>query len=191
MLIFEAVVYETPPQQAEILLDESLFSRIASGDKAAFLALYEKCSSPVFAYALSILRSRSDSEDAMQDTFLKIRSAAHLYQPLGKPLAWIFTITRNICLMMYRQRAHTAQLPEEDRVQDPGFDRIQNAEDRMTLEKAFTVLPEDSCRIIMLHALSGMKHREIAELMNMPLSTVLSKYKRGIEKLRSELEGML
>ena len=191
MLIFEAVVYETPPQQAEILLDESLFSRIASGDKAAFLALYEKCSSPVFAYALSILRSRSDSEDAMQDTFLKIRSAAHLYKPLGKPLAWIFTITRNICLMMYRQRAHTAQLPEEDRVQDPGFDRIQNAEDRMTLEKAFTVLPEDSCRIIMLHALSGMKHREIAELMNMPLSTVLSKYKRGIEKLRTELEGML
>mgnify|MGYP000852136100 FL=1 len=93
--------------------------------------------------------------------------------------------------MMYRQRAHTAQLPEEDRVQDLGFDRIQNAEDRMTLEKAFTVLPEDSCRIIMLHALSGMKHREIAELMNMPLSTVLSKYKRGIEKLRSELEGML
>ena len=68
MLIFEAVVYETPPQQAEILLDESLFPRIASGDKAAFLALYEKCSSPVFAYALSILRSRSDSEDAMQDT---------------------------------------------------------------------------------------------------------------------------
>ena len=161
MLIFEAVVYETPPQQAEILLDESLFPRIASGDKAAFLALYEKCSSPVFAYALSILRSHSDSEDAMQDTFLKIRSAAHLYQPLGKPLAWILTITRNICLMMYRQRAHTAQLPE------------------------------DSCRIIMLHALSGMKHREIAELMNMPLSTVLSKYKRGIEKLRSELEGML
>ena len=191
MLIFEAVVYETPPQQAEILLDESLFPRIASGDKAAFLALYEKCSSPIFAYALSILRSRSDSEDAMQDTFLKIRSAAHLYKPLGEPLAWIFTITRNICLMMYRQRAHTAQLPEEDRVQDPGFDRIQNAEDRMTLEKAFTVLPEDSCRIIMLHALSGMKHREIAELMNMPLSTVLSKYKRGIEKLRSELEGML
>ena len=113
MLIFEAVVYETPPQQAEILLDESLFPRIVSGDKTAFLALYEKCSSPVFAYALSILRSRSDSEDAMQDTFLKIRSAAHLYKPLGKPLAWIFTITRNICLMMYRQRAHTAQLPAE------------------------------------------------------------------------------
>ena len=66
-----------------------------------------------------------------------------------------------------------------------------NAEDRLTLEKAFTILPENTCRIIMLHAISGMKHREIAELLNMPLSTILSKYNRGIKKLQSELEGML
>lgn len=191
MMIFEAVIYETPAQQAEIQLDESLFPRIASGDKEAFLILYEKCSPAVFVYALSILRSRSDAEDAMQDTFLKIRSAVHLYKPQGKPLAWIFTITRNICLMMFRQRAHTARLSEEEHVQDLGLDQIENADDRQTLEKAFTVLPEDTCQIIMLHAVSGMKHREIAGLLKMPLSTVLSKYNRGIKRLRSELEEML
>ena len=81
-----------------------------------------------------------------------------------------------------------AEKPDEP---DLGLDRIENAEDRMTLEKVFTVLPEDVCRIIMLHAVSGMKHREIADLLNMPTSTVLSKYNRGIQKLRSELEGML
>lgn len=191
MFIFEAVVYETPAQQAKIQLDESLFPRIASGDRDAFLVLYKKCAPAVYAYALSILRSRADAEDAMQDTFLKIRSAAHLYKAQGKPLAWIFTITRNICLMMYRKRAHNVALPEEDNVQDPGFDQIENTEDRLTLETAFTVLPEDTCRIIMLHAVGGLKHREIAGLMNMPLPTVLSKYFRGIKKLRSELEGIL
>ncbi len=191
MLVFEAVVYETPVQQVGIQLDESLFPRIALEDKAAFCALYEACSSAVFAYALSILRNRADAEDAMQDTFLKIRSAAHLYKPQGKPMAWVFTITRNICLMMYRKKAHVIQMNDEDREPDLGLDQIENVEDRLTLEKAFSVLQEDTCQIIMLHAVSGMKHREIAGLLNMPLSTVLSKYKRGIKKLRKELEGMI
>ncbi len=191
MLVFEAVVYETPVQQVGIQLDESLFPRIALEDKAAFCALYEACSSAVFAYALSILRNRADAEDAMQDTFLKIRSAAHLYKPQGKPMAWVFTITRNICLMMYRKKAHVIQMNDEDREPDLGLDQIENVEDRLTLEKAFSVLQEDTCQIIMLHAVSGMKHREIAGLLNMPLSTVLSKYNRGIKKLRKELEGMI
>ena len=191
MLIFEAVVYEAPVQQAGIQLDESLFPRIADEEKEAFCTLYETCSSAIFAYALSILRNRSDAEDAMQDTFLKIRSAAHLYKPQGKPMAWIFTITKNVCLMMIRKKAHIVQMPEADAQPDLGLDQIENAEDRMTLEKAFTVLPEDTCQIIMLHAVSGMKHREIAELLNIPISTVLSKYHRGTKRLQSELEGML
>ena len=127
----------------------------------------------------------------MQDTFLKIRSAAHLYKPQGKPMAWVFTITRNICLMMYRKKAHVIQMNDEDREPDLGLDQIENVEDRLTLEKAFSVLQEDTCQIIMLHAVSGMKHREIAGLLNMQLSTVLSKYNRGIKKLRKELEGMI
>lgn len=189
MLIFEAVINETPVQQVGIQLDESLFPRIAAGEREAFHTLYTACSATVFAYALSILRNRSDAEDAMQDTFLKIRSAAHLYKPQGKPMAWIFTITKNICLMMYRKKAHTVQMDEESSMPDLGLDKVKNSEDRMVLEKALTVLPEDTCRIIMLHAVSGLKHREIAKLIQMPLSTVLSKYNRGIKKLRNELEG--
>ncbi len=191
MLIFEAVLYETPVQQVGFQLDESLFLRIAAGEKEAFCTLYEICSSSVFTYALSILRNRDDAEDAMQDTFLKIKSAAHLYKPQGKPMAWIFTITKNVCLMMIRKNAHIVQLPEKDAQPDLGLDQIENAEDRMTLEKAFTVLPEDSCQIIMLHAVSGMKHREIAALLDLPISTVLSKYNRGIKRLQTELKGML
>ena len=188
MLLFEAIAYDVPVQQAAVELDESLFPRIAAEDKEAFCRLYEACSASVFAYALSILRDRSDAEDAMQETFLKIRSAAHLYVPQGKPMAWIFTIAKNICLMTYRKRSRTALTAEQPSLSDLGLDRIRNAEDRMTLEKAFTVLPEDVCQIIMLHTVSGMKHREIASLLKLPISTVLSKYHRGIRRLQSELE---
>ena len=190
MLILKTVLIETPIHNAGVQIDESLFSRISEDDKEAFLTLYEKCSSPVFLYALSILRNREDAEDAMQDTFLKIRSAAHLYKPQGKPLAWILTITKNICLMTFRKRAHSTDQSINENFEDMGFDLIENINDRLVLEKAFTVIPGDVCRIIILHAVGGMKHREIAELLELPLSTVLSKYNRGIKKLRAEMERL-
>lgn len=191
MLICLAVVYDEPVRNAGIQIEESLFPRIAAGDKEAFCALYEKCASSVFAFSLSILRDRTEAEDAMQETFLKIRSAAHLYTPKGKPMAWILTIARNICLMRYRRRSHIAGYTEESRLEDVGLDQIASTEDRIVLQTAFSMLPEDVCRIIMLHAVSGMKHREIASLLELPLPTVLSKYNRGIKKLRRELEGKL
>jgi RNA polymerase sigma-70 factor (ECF subfamily) len=52
-----------------------------------------------------------------------------------------------------------------------------------------TVLSEEERQIVVLHALSDMKHRQIAEVMGMPLPTVLSKYSRAMKKLRNRLQG--
>ena len=105
-------------------------------------------------------------------------------------MAWILTITKNICLMRLRQKKYTPfSYGELDEKRD-GLDQISDIEDRMVLQKAFEVLTEEELQIIMLHAVSGMKHREISEAMAIPLSTVLSKYRRGLRKLRHELEGM-
>ena len=187
MLVFASVA-EAAPERVDTV-DETLFYRIARGEKEAFCALYECCRGAVFAYALSLLRSTDDADDATQDTFLRIRAAAHLYQPQGKPMAWVLTITKNVCLMQLRRRRREAALPSEDLAVDLG--RIGDREDRIVLEAALAVLSEEECRIIMLHAVSGLKHREIAQLMGMPLSTVLSKYHRGTAKLRRELEEKL
>ena len=105
-------------------------------------------------------------------------------------MAWILTITRNICLMRLRRNKHTPYSYGELDDKKVGFDQISDIEDRMVLQKAFEVLTEEELQVIMLHAVSGMKHREISEAMAMPLSTVLSKYRRGLRKLRHELEGM-
>ena len=109
----------------------------------------------------------------MQETFLKIRSAAHLYVPMGKPMAWIFTITRNICMMKYRQKKHFSNVSIDDLKEQLDFSQIEDQEDRIVLETAFQVLSEEESRIIVLHAISGMLHREIGELLELPVSTVL------------------
>ncbi|MBQ2062672.1 MAG: sigma-70 family RNA polymerase sigma factor [Oscillospiraceae bacterium] len=188
MLIYTSVV-KTAPTRVESV-DEALFSRIAQGDKEAFCALYKTCRSAVFAFSLSLLRSTDDADDATQDTFLRIRSAAHLYQPQGKPMAWILTIARNVCLMQLRRRKHDAAMPNEE-IMAVDLRQITEREDRIVLETAFAALSQEECRIIMLHVVSGMKHREIAQLLDLPLATVLSKYSRGLAKLRRELEEKL
>lgn len=191
MMIFAAVAYDEPQQRETVIIDESLFPRIGNGEKEAFCALYEQISNIIFSYALSLLRNREDAEDAMQETFLKIRSAAHLYTPMGKPMAWVFTIARNICLAKYRQKKRFAGVPVDEVKEPMDFGQIEDREDRIVLETAFLALSEEECRIIVLHAVSGMKHREIGELLQIPVSTVLSKYNRGLKKLRRELEGKL
>ena len=106
-----------PEKRTEI--DESLLIRLKNDDAEAFRALYEQASSAVFGYAFSVLKNYEAARDVMQDTFVKIRAAAHLYEPQGKPMAWIMTITRNLCNMKFRQNTRMAET--EDLAQKYGI----------------------------------------------------------------------
>ena len=64
-----------------------------------------------------------------------------------------------------------------------------SVEDRQVLDAALTALADDERQIVLLHAVTGWKHREIAGLLELPLSTVLSKYRRALLKLKTKLEG--
>lgn len=171
------------------MIDETIIHKIGEGDKESFSSLYNETKVAVYAYALSILHNVPDAEDAMQETYLKIRAAAHLYHPQGKPLAWILTITRNICLMKYRQQKNHSTISLDDIVGLSDGSSMENEENRMVLKSAFLILSEEECQIILLKAVAGMKHHEIAGVLKQPLPTVISKYNRGLKKLRKYLEG--
>ena len=63
-------------------------------------------------------------------------------------------------------------------------DDAKNVEDRMLLESAFSVLEEQERVIVIMHMINGLKHREIASLTGLPLSTVITKYNRSLKKMR-------
>lgn len=173
--------------EASALIDEAL-EGVARGDRGAFHTLYEMAAPAVFGFALSLLRRREDAEDAMQETFVKIMRAAPQYAPAGKPMAWILTIARNACMSHLREQTRYEPLEEVGGELPDGFDAIKDRENRLALETAMGILTEQEREIVMLHALAGMKHREIGELLEMPLPTVLSKYHRSMAKLRRQLE---
>jgi len=92
----------TQSTQNAVTLDAALFQHIADGDKDAFQFLYKETSKSIYAFLLSIVQNREDAEDLLQETYIRIRLHADQYEDQGKPLAWMFTIARNLALMRLR-----------------------------------------------------------------------------------------
>ena len=104
-------------------------------------------------------------------------------------MAWLLAIARNLALMKLRERARTQDLPPEDWASFAIDSHDVTTEDRTVLAAALSTLSDQERQIIMLHVTAGLKHREIAQLLELPLSTVLSKYRRALSKLKQKLEG--
>lgn len=168
--------------------DESLITAIAGGSGEAMACLYEQTASAVYGFVLSILKDRHSAEDALQDTYLRVLSAADGYRPQGKPMAWILTIARNAALEYLRKQKKQAVPADDapDALSAAGEDEDRRL-NRLVLDTALQQLPGKDCQIVMLHLAAGFKHREIAEFLRMPLSTVLSRYRRALAKLQKML----
>ena len=170
--------------------DETLIQKIANGDRTALATLYERHREAVFGYALSTLRDRDLAEDVLQEAFLQVWTAACRYEVRGKnPLTWLLGITKNVSRTMRRKQF---TLLDEDAPEIPETtDHYLAVENRMITQAVLSQLSGQEREIVMLHAVTGMKHREIAAMLDMPLSTVLSKYNRSLKKLKSLLGDML
>lgn len=173
------------PESAEIL--EGQLAQIAKGDKLALEGLYHRTRPAVYGFILSILKNTQDAEDILQETYLRIYQSSKTYVPHGKPMAWIFTIAKNLSRMELREQSKVADIPEEDwekyYSEAPGLSQ----EDRIVLTAVMNSLSGEELQIVMLHSAAGFRHREIAEMLALPLPTVLSKYHRAMKKLKAKL----
>ena len=179
---------EPPARPRQIAIDEELFVLIGQGDMQALETLYLQTERALYAYTLSILKDPEDTVDIVQDVYIKIRASAHLYQPMGKPMAWMFTMARNLCMNLLRKNSlrHAGALEDVENHIDYSY--VTDTTDRFILESALAILSEGEREIVLLHAISGMKHAEIAQSLGVPLSTALSRYHRALGKLKKHLE---
>ena len=91
------------------MTEEALLKEIAAGNEEAFRQFYLCTVRPVHSYILSLTRNSHEAEDVLQETYLKIWTDAGQYRPQGKPLAWVFTIARNLCYMRFREQRRWAE----------------------------------------------------------------------------------
>ena len=164
---------------------ERYLKGIAEENMTSLRLLYEETSAGVYSFTLSMLKNREDAEDALQDVYLSIHKSAHLYKPMGRPMEWIMTVTRNICTTRLRERKKQQPLDHEEQAIDY-FDTSQS-DDRIALNEALKELSDEERRVVLLHSVAGLKHSEIATVLGLPTSTVRSKYHRALKKLKKLL----
>ena len=170
---------------------EQWIVRVGDGDREALAALYEETHAALYAYAWSMLKHTQDAQDVLHDCYMAVVNHAANYRAQGKPMAWLYTIARNLCLQRLRDRAKTADMPNDGWDIPMSEREDMTADDRMVLRACMERLTDEERQIVVLHAVAGLRHREIAALLSCNLSTVLSKYHRSLKKLRKEWEGGL
>lgn len=170
----------------KVYIDEELFLRIQNGDKDAFRELYEASYRPLYAFLLSFTRNSEDAKDLLQDTYLRIYQKSYMYQKEGNPMAWMMKIGRNLFLMKCRKNKEKVNVDSEELENMPDLSQIENAENRLLLEMMFMELSDREREIIILHDVAGMKFREIAQIVDKPVGTVLARYNRCIHRLQKK-----
>ena len=170
---------------------QQLLLHIAGGEREALAELYQRTRTAVYGLALSYLKNAQDAQDLTQDVYVQVWDCAAQYRPTGSPMGWLLTVCRSLCLMrLRREERHAALSATRNGTPFPrrSADWMRTSASLLASTR-WQVLGDEERRIVLLHAVTGMKHREIAALLELPLPTVLSKYHRALKKMRSFLEG--
>nr|WP_256503568.1 sigma-70 family RNA polymerase sigma factor [Cupriavidus sp. WGtm5] len=179
---------------------EGLLQAVAVGERQALRALYDLTATKLFGLALRITGRRDWAEDVVQESFVSIWHHAGDYRPqLAAPMTWMTAIVRNRALDCLR-RAAAARVPqtaelEQDLAEWLADDAAGPAElaeasqQARALNRCLQRLEQSQRQAIMLAYLQDLSHAELAERLRAPLGTVKSWIRRGLERLRSCMEG--
>lgn len=168
---------------------DKLLALVQCGRNDSFEELYLGTRRGVYAFLYSYYRNHELTEDAMQSVYLKIKLNIQSYRPGSNGLAWMLEIAKNLAINELKT-LHRVEYGLEDgemeaRMAESGeTDELQTSEVMDVMKR--TLSPEEE-RIMVLHVIFGYKHREIGKMLDLPIGTVTSKYKRSVEKMRHAL----
>ena len=176
--------------------DEALMVLYANGDRHAALALTQRVTPRVLAYASRLLSGdRAEAEDVAQETMLRLwKVAPDWRQGETKVTTWAYRVATNLCIDRQRSRGRKRQTALDDapEVADaaPGAEsRLQEAGRMAALEAALAELPDRQRQAVVLRHLEGMTNPEIATILEIGVEAVESLTARGKRALAAILSG--
>jgi RNA polymerase sigma-70 factor (ECF subfamily) len=157
----------------------------------------------LFAAALRMTRHRSDAEDLVQETYAKAFAAQDKFKPGTNLKAWLYRIQTNAFINTYRKKQRQPKISDAEQVEDwqiaaaaehtssglasaeqAALDQLGDVE----VKQALAELPEDFRMAVYLSDVEGFAYKEIAEIMDTPVGTVMSRLHRGRKLLREKLK---
>lgn len=175
------------------LSENELLQQVARQDQEALMALYQRYSALVYSLCLRVLRQPGLAEEVTQDVFLKLWRQPDRWDPsLGQFSSWLLTISRNAAIDRLRREGRQAQVAWV--ADDEGQESREGAHlyaaeqanwiDGQVLRKLLRRLPAEQRQLIELAFFEGYSHSELAELLHLPLGTVKTRLRMGMQKLR-------
>ncbi len=170
--------------------DKDLLKLLRCGDSRALHRLYEKYKTDLYTVALSLIHDVHAAEDCLQDVFVRLAEGAADIQIRRNLKGYLISSVANRARDRLRQQIKLSDRAEnfcstgENNPVKVLIDREQSAR----LFNALMRLPYNQREVFVLHVQASMKFREIAELQNISVKTVISRYRYGIEKLQALLE---
>lgn len=173
----------------------TLIDRVALADENALRELYELTSSKLFGVAVRVVSNREWAEDVLQEAFINIwRIAGDYKATLSPPMAWMVLVVRSRGLDFLRRRTsdRADKMQELDDVisdtvagDSPNpMDTAQASEQAKALHKCLSLLDNKQREVVSLAYLRDMSHAQLAEQLKLPLGTVKTWIRRGLEQLR-------
>ncbi|WP_414718897.1 sigma-70 family RNA polymerase sigma factor [Undibacterium sp.] len=174
---------------------------VANKDAGAFRSLYDASSPKLFGFALRILSKRELAEEVLQESFVNIWNNAGSYQPsLAAPMTWMTTIVRNRAFDLLRRLDHDVEIDADNfdmevmnalEANDPTpIESLQLTQDAKALARCFARLEGLHRQAMALAFYHDLSHSEVAEQMKLPMGTVKTWIRRGLDKLRTCLSKL-
>ena len=184
------------PASPDAALLATWISAVALGDRAAYRRLYDATAPKLFAVALRMVREESRAEDVLQDSFVNVwNSAASYNASLSAPMTWMITIVRNRSLD-YIRRADGRSISLDDDLaatlesDDPSPGHLASlAQQAVALQICMKRLDAGQRQAIAFAYFQGLTHSELAASLRVPIGTIKTWIRRGLEKLKRCLDG--
>jgi len=180
--------------------DEALLARVVAGDDRALEQLYDRYAGLIYSLALRISGSADLAEDIVQETFWRVWRRAATYRGLrGQVSSWIISIAHHLAIDE-RRRQRTRPVPVYDQDDRPVLRELEDqhsdisdtvlADERQRLiSTALASIPPEQREVIDLAYFRGLSQREIAGRLDLPIGTVKTRVRLGLQKLRDALEA--
>jgi RNA polymerase sigma-70 factor (ECF subfamily) len=177
-----------------MLEDRLLVWRFKCGSTDAFRRIYEKYESDLLTLAANLLAEANAAEDVVQDVFISFVQSVEKFHLRGSLKGYLATCVANRArdYLRKKQRQKTVAVDRASQIAsnlDEPVQLVANNEELQHLSQAMTKLPYEQREAVVLHLHGDLKFRQIAKLQNVPIKTAQSRYRYGLDKLRSILNG--
>ncbi len=176
-----------------MLEDKMLIFRLKRGDEQALRQIYEKYKDTLLTVAASMLRDTSEAEDVLHDVFVSFTKGIREFHLYGSLKNYLISCLVNRARDIHRKKMYqvvgldsTGPIRSDS---DGPTEAVIDDEESQLLTEALAQLPAQQREVIILHLQGGMKFREIAEMQEVSINTVQGRYRYGLDKLRSILDG--